>query len=273
MERPQVTLIALRDIPEVRPGDDLVQIILDGLDRESLALEDGDVVVVTQKIVSKAEGCLVDLSTVTPTPRALELAEAVGKDPHLVEVILRESRDVLRQREGVLIMETRHGWVCANAGVDRSNVAGVGATVALTLPVDPDASARRIRNGLIHATRSVATTRSVAATRSVAGRHIDIAVIITDSHGRAWRLATVNLAIGVAGMHPIADLRGQPDRFGYTLRVTTVARADELAAAAGLLSGQAAEGLPIIIIRGAGWPRGDGAAVEMQRPAERDLFR
>jgi len=217
--RPQITLTALRDIPEVHPGDDLVQIILDGLARESLTLEDGDVVVVTQKIVSKAEGCLVDLSTVTPSPRALELAASVGKDPHLVEVILRESRGVIRRREGVLIVETHHGWICANAGVDRSNVAGVDAAVALTLPVDPDASARRIR------------------------------------------------------LHPIADLRGQPDRFGYPLRVTTVARADELAAAAGLLSGQAAEGLPIIIIRGADWPRGEGAAVEMQRPVEKDLFR
>ena len=251
----------------MHPGDDLVHIILDGLERESLALEDGDVVVVTQKIVSKAEGCLVDLSTVTPSLRALELAEAVGKDPHLVEVILRESRGVVRQREGVLIMETRHGWICANAGVDRSNVAGVDAAVALTLPVDPDASARRIRDGLIHA------TLRVAAPRSVATPLLDLAVIITDSHGRAWRLATVNLAIGVAGMHPIADFRGQPDRFGYTLRVTTVARADELAAAAGLLSGQAAEGLPIIIIRGADWPRGDGTAVEIQRPVEKDLFR
>ena len=260
MERPQVTLFALRDIPEVHPGDDLVQIILNGLARESLTLEDGDVVVVTQKIVSKAEGCLVDLSTVTPSPRALELASTVGKDARLVEVILSESRGVVRQREGVLIMETRHGWICANAGVDRSNVAGVDAEVALTLPVDPDASARRIRDGLIQATLRVAATPGVA-------------VIITDSHGRAWRLATVNLAIGVAGMHPIVDFRGEPDRFGYTLRVTTVARADELAAAAGLLSGQAAEGLPIIIIRGADWPRGDGTAAEMQRPVEKDLFR
>jgi coenzyme F420-0:L-glutamate ligase/coenzyme F420-1:gamma-L-glutamate ligase len=260
VERPRITLTALRDIPEVHPGDDLVQIILNGLERENLTLEDGDVVVVTQKIVSKAEGCLVDLSTVTPSPRALELSTAVGKDPRLVEVILRESRGVLRQREGVLIVETRHGWICANAGVDRSNVAGVDAEVVLTLPVDPDASARRIRDGLIQATLRVAAT-------------LGIAVIITDSHGRAWRLATVNLAIGVAGMHPIADFRGEPDRFGYTLRVTTVARADELAAAAGMLSGQAAEGLPIIIIRGADWPRGDGTAAEMQRPVEKDLFR
>ena len=264
MARPQITLTALRDIPEVHPGDDLVQIILNGLARENLTLEDGDVVVVTQKIVSKAEGCLVDLSTVIPSPRAVELATAVGKDPHLVEVILRESRGVLRRRDGVLIMETHHGWICANAGVDRSNVAGVDTEVVLTLPVDPDASARRIRAGLIAALNREATPT---------GTPSDIAVIITDSHGRAWRLATVNLAIGVAGMHPIADFRGQPDRFGYPLRVTTIARADELAAAAGMLSGQAAEGLPIIIIRGADWPRGDGTAVEMQRPVEKDLFR
>jgi len=260
VERPQITLTALRDIPEVHPGDDLVQIILDGLARESLTLQDGDVVVVTQKIVSKAEGCLLDLSTVTPSSRAVELAAAVGKDPRLVEVILRESRSVVRQREGVLIMETHHGWICANAAVDRSNVAGGDAAVALPRPADQDASARRSRDGLIEATLCVAA-------------HLGIAVIITDSHGRAWRLATVNLAIGVAGMHPIADLRGQPDRFGYALRVTTVARADELAAAAGLLSGQAAEGLPIVIIRGANWNRGEGTATEMQRPVEKDLFR
>jgi len=260
VDRPQITLVALRGIPEVQPGDDLVQIILDGLAREWMCMQDGDVVVVTQKVVSKAEGCLVALDSVDPSPEAVSLAAEVGKDPQLVEVILRESRGVVRKHHGVLITETRHGWICANAGVDRSNVAGVGEKVALTLPVDPDASASRIRDGLL-------------ASAPGDGCPIDIAVIITDSHGRPWRLATVNLAIGVAGMMPIADLRGQPDRFGYTLRVTTVARADELASAAGLLSGQAAEGLPIVVIRGADWPRGDGRATEMQRPRERDMFR
>lgn len=257
---PQIALFALRDIPEIKPGDDLAEIISASIEREGLRLENGDVVVVTQKIVSKAEGCLVELSTVRPTPEALALADRTGKDPRLVEVILRESRGVVRERPGLLIMETRHGWICANAGVDRSNVAGVEAEIALTLPADPDASARRIRDGL-------------RARAGGEGSHPDIAVIVTDSHGRAWRLATVNLAIGIAGMQPIADFRGQTDRFGYTLRVTMVARADELAAAAGLLSGQAAEGLPVVIIRGASWPQGDGRATDMQRPLEKDLFR
>jgi len=260
VDRPEVSLIGLRGMPEVRPGDDLVAIILEALDRERLCLQHGDVVVVTQKIVSKAEGCLVDLTRVAPSPEAVALAREVHKDPRLVDVILRESRAVVRKHHGVLITETHHGWICANAGVDRSNVADVGVQVVLTLPRDPDASARRIRDGLLAAVLAE-------------GRRIDIAVIITDSHGRPWRLATVNLAIGVAGMQPIADFRGQRDRFGYTLRVTTVARADELAAAAGLLSGQAAEGLPVVLIRGTDWPCGDGLAAEMQRPEERDLFR
>lgn len=255
MTGPRVTLTALRDMPEVVPGDDLITLILQGLEREALTLEAGDVIVITQKIVSKAEGCIVDLATVTPSERALEIATAAGKDPRHVEVILRESRSLIRQRGGVLIMETHHGWICANAGVDRSNLAGEEADLVLTLPEDPDASARRIREGLMAATGT------------------DVAVVITDSHGRAWRLGTVNLAIGTAGMAPIADLRGQPDRFGYRLRVTAVARADELAAAAGLLSGQAAEGLPVVHIRGADYPRGDGRATDMQRPPERDLFR
>lgn len=255
MTTPRIALYALPGIPDVQPGDDIAGLILDALSRAGIALQDGDVVVVTQKIVSKAEGCAVRLDEVVPSPEALALAEAVQKEPNLVEVILRGSRGVIRQREGTLIMETRHGWICANAGVDRSNVAGPEGDVALTLPVDPDASARRIREALMTATDA------------------DVAVIITDTHGRAWRLGTVNVALGVAGLLPIADLRGQPDMFGYTLRVTTVARADELAAAAGLVTGQAAEGLPVVLIRGADVPRGDGRATDMQRPFEKDLFR
>jgi len=250
-----LSLHALPGIGEVRPGDDLIVLILDALHAADLVLEDGDVLVVTHKIVSKAEGCLVDLATVTPSPEALALSFEAGKDPRLVEVILRGSRGVVRQRPGTLIMETRHGWICANAGVDRSNVAGEDGEIVLTLPADPDASARRIRDALVAAT------------------DVDVAVIISDTHGRAWRLGTVNVAIGAAGMLPIADLRGQTDRTGYTLRVTTVARADELAAAAGLLSGQAAESLPVVLIRGATYPRGDGRATDLQRPVEKDLFR
>jgi coenzyme F420-0:L-glutamate ligase/coenzyme F420-1:gamma-L-glutamate ligase len=173
----------------------------------------------------------------------------------LVEVILRQSRGVIRWRKGVLITETSHGWICANAGVDRSNVAAPGEDVVLTLPEDPDRSARELRDALMAATG------------------VDLAVIISDTHGRAWRLGTVNLAIGVAGMDPILDVRGQKDRFGYTMRVTQIARADELAATAGLLSGQAGEGLPVVRIRGARYTPSDGAAADMQRPVEKDLFR
>ena len=255
MTTPQIALYALPGIPDVQAGEDVAGLILDALDRAGLALANGDVVVVTQKIVSKAEGCAVRLVDVEPSPEAQALATATDKDPRLVEVILRGSRGVVRQREGTLIMETCHGWICANAGVDRSNVAGPEGDIALTLPEDPDASAQRIR------------ARLVAVTGA------DVAVIITDTHGRAWRLGTVNVALGVAGMLPIADLRGQPDMFGYTLRVTTVARADELAAAAGLVTGQAAEGLPVVLIRGADYPRGDGRATDMQRAPEKDLFR
>jgi coenzyme F420-0:L-glutamate ligase/coenzyme F420-1:gamma-L-glutamate ligase len=250
-----VTLYALPGIPNVQPGDDLVQLLLAALTRGALTLEHGDVLVVTQKIVSKAEGRSVALADVTPSPEAQRRAEATGKDPRLIEVILQDSRQVIRQRAGVLIVETHHGWICANAGVDRSNVAGPGGEVALRLPQDPDASARRIRAGL----------------RAATG--VDVAVIITDTHGRPWRLGTVNLALGVAGMRPIIDLRGRPDMFGYTLRVTTVARADELAAAAGLVTGQADEGIPAVLIRGATYVPGEGHAPEMQRPPEKDLFR
>ncbi|MEJ5308805.1 MAG: coenzyme F420-0:L-glutamate ligase [Anaerolineae bacterium] len=255
MTKPQIALYGLPDIPQIKAGDDVTKVILAALSRAGLTLTDGDVVVVTHKIVSKAEGCAVKLADVEPSPEAQALAAATDKDPRLVEVILRGSRGVVRQREGTLIMETRHGWICANAGVDRSNVAGPAGDIALTLPEDPDASAQRIRAGLMAATGA------------------DVAVIISDTHGRAWRLGTVNVAIGVAGMLPIADLRGQPDMFGYTLRVTTVARADELAAAAGLVTGQAAEGLPVVLIRGADYPRGDGRATDMQRPPDKDLFR
>lgn len=255
MTKPQIALYALPGIPDIQAGDDIAQLILDALKRANLTLTDGDVVVVTHKIVSKAEGCAVKLADVEPSPEAQILAAATDKDPRLVEVILRGSRGVMRQREGTLIMETRHGWICANAGVDRSNVAGPDGDIALTLPENPDASAQHIRAGLVAATGA------------------DVAVIITDTHGRAWRLGTVNVAIGVAGMLPIADLRGQPDMFGYTLRITTVARADELAAAAGLVTGQAAEGLPVVVIRGADYPHGDGRATDMQRPPEKDLFR
>jgi coenzyme F420-0:L-glutamate ligase/coenzyme F420-1:gamma-L-glutamate ligase len=252
--KPNIELYGLPGIPNVQAGDDLTQIIQGALARAELALRNGDVLVVTQKIVSKAEGCAIPLQSVEPSPWARQIAARTDKDARLVEVILRESRSIIRQRGPVLITETHHGWICANAGVDRSNVGGAGE-IALPLPKDPDASARRLRLGLREATGA------------------DAAVIISDTHGRPWREGTVNLALGVAGMRPVDDLRGRPDMFGYTLRVTTVARADELAAAAGLVTGQAAEGVPIVLIRGADYPRGEGRATEMQRPVEKDLFR
>jgi coenzyme F420-0:L-glutamate ligase / coenzyme F420-1:gamma-L-glutamate ligase len=255
MNVPQVALYTLPDIPDIQAGDDLVFVVLNAIERAGLNFQDGDVLVVTQKIVSKAEGCAVALNDVHPSPQAQDLAAATGKDPRLIEVILRESRGVVRQRGGVLIMETRHGWLCANAGVDRSNVTTSDTEVALPLPVDPDASARHLREGLMRATGA------------------DIAVIVTDTHGRPWRLGGMNVALGVAGMLPIWDLRGHPDMFGHTLRVTTVARADELAAAAGLVTGQASERLPVVLIRGVAYPRGDGRATDIQRVPEKDLFR
>ena len=246
---------AIPHIPEIQPGDDLAHVILRALEAADMNLQTGDVLVITQKVVSKAEECWVDLTDVEPTRRAQQVAANTGKDPRLVEVILRQSRGVIRWRKGVLITETNHGWICANAGVDRSNVATPDREVVLTLPEDPDRSAREIRAALMEAT------------------HADVAVIISDTHGRAWRLGTVNLAIGIAGMDPILDVRGQKDRFGYTMRVTRIARADELSAAAGLLSGQAGEGLPVVRIRGAHYTRSDGQAVDMQRPIDKDLFR
>lgn len=248
-----ISLYALPGLPEVKAGDNLVDMITQAVARSNWQLATGDVIVVTQKIVSKAEGCTINLNEITPSENARSLAEKVEKDPRLVEVILRQSRQVIRQRPGTLIMETHHGWICANAGVDRSNVPG--EYIVLTLPENPDLSARKMREGLM------ATTG------------VELAVIITDTHGRAWRLGAINLAIGVAGLAPISDFRGFPDRFGYILHSTTMARADELAAAAGLLSGQADEGLPVVIIRGAIFQAEPGQAVDLQRPVEKDLFR
>jgi coenzyme F420-0:L-glutamate ligase / coenzyme F420-1:gamma-L-glutamate ligase len=250
---PAVTLHPLTDLPPVRPGDDLAALVLSALARAGLPLAGGDVLVVAQKVVSKAEGRLVDLATVVPSPEAERLGAVVGKDPRLVEVILSESRAVVRAVPGVLIIETRLGFVCANAGVDHSNV-GAEGQVAL-LPVDPDASARRLRAAL------------------AAGTGADVAVIINDSHGRPWREGTVGVAVGAAGIAAVADMRGRADLFGRVLRATTVGVIDELAAAASLLMGQSDEGVPVVLVRGARFPRGDDGARAVQRDPGRDLFR
>ncbi|MCW5875758.1 MAG: coenzyme F420-0:L-glutamate ligase [Anaerolineales bacterium] len=237
----------------VGPGDDLAALLRDALSRAALSLEDGDILVLAQKIISKAEGRLVHLDTVTPGAEAEELAERVEKDPRLVQLILDESREVLRARPGLLVVEHRLGFVSANAGIDHSNVGASDDEAVLLLPEDPDASAERLRAAL-------------AAERN-------IGVLIIDSHGRAWREGVVGVAIGLAGLPGLVDLRGRPDLFGRQLRASILAAADELAAAASLAMGQAAEGCPAVHVRGFPYPLRPGNLAELIRPRERDEFR
>jgi coenzyme F420-0:L-glutamate ligase/coenzyme F420-1:gamma-L-glutamate ligase len=253
-----LTLTSLPGLPLISPGDDLAALILHALDQANIALLDGDILVLAQKIVSKAEGRLVDLSQVTPSPRALELAECTAKDPRLVEVILRESHQVLRTRPGVIIVEHRLGFICASAGVDHSNVlgaSGVPEDWVLLLPENPDASAAALRQ------------RLEAASRARLG------VLIIDSHGRAWRMGTVGVAIGVSGLPALVDMRGWADLFDFRLQITQVGVADELAAAASLVMGQAAEGTPIVHVRGFPYPLREASLAELLRPRDQDLFR
>jgi coenzyme F420-0:L-glutamate ligase / coenzyme F420-1:gamma-L-glutamate ligase len=249
----RLELFALPGLPMVRAGDDLPALILAGLDRAGQVLRDRDVVVIAQKIVSKAEGRTVDLADVVPSARAIALAAEVGKDPRIVEVVLSESVKVVRSRPNLMIMQHRLGFVMANAGVDQSNVAAAdGHHRALLLPLDPDGSA--------------------ASIRSVLGRHADVGVIISDSFGRPWRRGTSGVAIGSAGIPSVIDLRGQPDLFGRTLEVSIVGFADEIAAAASLLQGQAAEAQPVVVVRGLTWHAPNVPVAEVIRPPEEDLF-
>ena len=249
-------LTALPGIPEVVRGAELAQLLAAAILRAGKTLESGDVVVIAQKIVSKAEGRQVRLAEVMPSPRALELARTVDKDPRLVELMLGESREVLRAKPGVLIVEHRLGFVMASAGIDQSNVpCRDGEEVALLLPADPDESARRIRQGL----------------RAACG--VEVGVLIIDSFGRAWRNGVTGVAIGVAGVPALVDLRGRPDRDGRPLRVTQVAAADELAAAASLLMGQSDEGCPAVLARGFPYAARPSSAAELKRPRAEDLFR
>jgi coenzyme F420-0:L-glutamate ligase/coenzyme F420-1:gamma-L-glutamate ligase len=248
----RLELIALDGIPEIQPGDDLVAAIGDALDASGAGLTDDDVLVVTQKIVSKAEGRLVDLATVEPSPFARDWAERWEKDPRQVELVLRESASIVRMGPGGLIISrTRHGLVCANAGVDVSNVGG--GEVASLLPLDPDASARALRDGL--------SARFGAAP----------AVVISDSFGRPWRNGIVNVAIGVAGLEAVRDMRGEPDAAGRPMRATIIAVADELASAADLAGGKV-EQRPVVIVRGAAWRRSEAGASVLVMEPERDLF-
>ena len=252
----QLTLTALPNIPLVMRGDDLATIILRGLRDAQIELQDGDVLVLAQKIVSKSEGRMVRLSDVTPSPDAIELSKLSGKDARFCEVVLWDTREVVRVREGLIIVETKHGWVCANAGIDRSNVAPHDDEEwILRLPADADRSANELRERLL----------------TLTSRHIGI--IIDDTHGRAWRNGAVGIAIGVAGLPAVEDLRGKSDLFGYQLQVTTIGLADQIASAASLLQGQADEGRPIIHARGVPMSLRDGSSREIVRAKEQDLFR
>jgi len=252
-----LTLTALLGIPLISEGDDLAEIILSALEATGLALEDGDILVLGQKVVSKSEGRFVRLADIKPRARARKLAERTGKDPRLVELMLRESKRVLRSRSGTIIMKHRLGFVCANAGIDHSNVARQGSPEGdsvLLLPDDSDRSAAAIRSRL----------------ESVTGRRIG--VLINDSHGRAWRLGTVGVAIGMSGVPALIDQRGWIDLMGNTLHSTIVGVADELAAAASLVMGQAAEATPVVHVRGFPYPLGQGTLGDLLRPASHDLF-
>jgi coenzyme F420-0:L-glutamate ligase/coenzyme F420-1:gamma-L-glutamate ligase len=246
-----ISLFVIPGIPEIRKGQNLGRLIALAARRAGIVLEAGDILVVAQKIISKAEGRIVALSTVKPSPRALALAKKLSGDPRLMEVILRESKRVVRS-ERVLIVETHHGFVCANAGVDHSNVAGRDCVTLL--PKSPDRSARQL----------------AAALRKQTGKRV--AVIISDTFGRPWRLGLINVAIGTAGVPAMIDLRGKCDRHRKLLRATVVAVADELAAAGGLLMGKAA-GTPVVVIRGYRCRFVQDPASRIIRPAEEDLFR
>jgi coenzyme F420-0:L-glutamate ligase/coenzyme F420-1:gamma-L-glutamate ligase len=252
----RVSIIGLPGVPMVQPGDNLGALAISGLVDADIAPVPGDVLVVAQKIVSKAEDRFVDVATVKPSARATKLAAATGKDPRFVQLVLSESKRIVRHRENLIIAEHKLGFVMANAGIDHSNVApGDGTERVLLLPVDPDASARALREQL------------------VAAYGVPIAVIISDSFGRPWRRGTVGIALGAAGLPAIIDWRGHPDLFGRTLEVTETGFADEIAAAASLVMGQADEALPMVLVRGLRWtaPEADGSA--LVRPPEHDLFR
>ena len=251
-----VTLRPIPGIPLVRPRDDLAELLILACERQAISPKEGDVLVLAQKVVSKAEARYIDLATVVPSARAQSLAAEVEKDPRLVEVILGESRRVVRRRPGILIVEHRLGFVMANAGVDRSNVdPEAGAEPVLLLPRDPDGSAATL----------------LARLSAHFGK--PLAVIISDSWGRAWRRGTVGVALGAAGLPTVMDLRGRPDLFGHELRVTETGFADEIASAASLLMGQAAEATPAVFVSGLSWSAASMPANALLRPPEEDLFR
>ena len=249
-------LTALEGVPEIQPGQALDRVLLTALEHNGVRLADGDVVAMCQKIVSKAENRFVELDTIEPGARAVELAQRCAKDPRFVEIVLQQSTHVVRCVKDVLIVQHRLGFVVANAGVDQSNIEGGGSRVLL-LPEDPDRSAARMRD---------------AIARQLGVR---VGVLITDSFGRPWRLGVCGTCIGCAGLVPLADVRGNPDRFGRPLRVTQIAVADQLAAAATLVMGEADEGRPIVLVSGIPpeFLAGEAPAADLVRPIDADLFR
>jgi len=249
-----VQVIAVKDLPIVKEGDNIAKLVCDATEKQKTPIQEKDILIVTHVVVSKAEGNVVNLDDVSPSKFAKEVAQKTGKEPALVEVILQESKSIVRIGDGNFITETKHGFVCANAGVDKSNVEGE-RNIAL-LPKTPDASAEKIRQEIKRLTGC------------------EVAVIISDTHGRPLRMGEINVAIGVAGIKPIRDRRGEKDLFGYVLRIKQTAIADELASAAELVIGQADEGIPVAIIRGYNYPEGQNAkATDLIRPKEKDLFR
>lgn len=258
MNTPQLHLFSLPNLPLIQPGDDLAQLIANSLAAANLTLQESDVLVITSKIVSKSEGRYLDLRTLSPSPRAIEIAAQTGKKPEMVEAVLQESAEVSRVGNNALIVRHRLGFVSANAGIDQSNSGPDSENFVLLLPADPDGSARKLR----------------AALAALTG--VSVAIIISDTHGRPFRLGNIGVAVGAAGIPALLDLRGRDDLFGRKLQHTDIGLADELAAAADLLSGQAAEGLPVTLIRGLRLPTGvptDGHAADLYRPPNMDLYR
>lgn len=249
----KVEVFPVTDLPIIKEGDDLALLICKAAENQGTPIQDGDVIVVTHVVVSRAEGAVVDLETVSPSEFAKNVAKRADKDPRLVEVVLRDSRRVVRMRDGKLITETKQGIVCANSGVDQSNVPG--NTVVALLPKDANVSAQRIRQKV----RQITTK--------------DVAVIVSDTHGRPLRYGEINIALGTSGFEPLRDRRGEKDLFGYTIRIKRTAIADELASAAELVIGQTNEAVPVAIIRGYLYPKSETAnATKLSRPPEEDLF-
>jgi coenzyme F420-0:L-glutamate ligase/coenzyme F420-1:gamma-L-glutamate ligase len=249
---PEIRVFGVTGIPEVHPGNNLADLIVRATQGQGTPLEENDILVVTQKVVSKSEGCVVDLRTIEPSAFAQTLAAQWDKDARHVEVVLRESRRIVRMDHGVVIAETRHGLICANAGVDASNIPG--DTTVATLPVDPDASAKRLRAGIKEQTG------------------LTIAVIISDTFGRPWRIGSTDVAIGTAGINPLKDYRGEEDPYGYSLRVSIVATADEVSGAAELVN-RKTQGVPVAVLRGLPYEHAPEASSALIREPGADLFR